>query len=159
MMDTVVKNFGNRIRVRACGILIENDALLLVEHKGLNEHNSLWIPPGGGIEFGETAIEALKREFKEETHLDINVGELLCIGEFISAKLHALELFFMVSLISGKLSKGIDPEIHTEEQIIKSVRFVPFQEIRIMKKEVLHGILHSVDTSETLLNMKGYFKF
>ena len=32
---------------------------------------------GGGIEFGETSKDAVKREFQEEIHADIKVGELL----------------------------------------------------------------------------------
>lgn len=41
--------------------------VLLHKHKKLN----IWIPVGGHIEYGETQIDALIREVKEETNLDL----------------------------------------------------------------------------------------
>lgn len=38
---------------------------------------------GGGIEFGETSKDAVKREFQEEIHSAITVGELLGVAENI----------------------------------------------------------------------------
>ena len=38
---------------------------------------------GGGIEFGETSKDAVKREFQEEINADIKVGELLGVTENI----------------------------------------------------------------------------
>src|SRR3954454_13328209 len=40
--------------------------ILLVRHKRLD----LWLPVGGEIEAGETALEAARRELREETGLD-----------------------------------------------------------------------------------------
>ena len=51
------------------GYLIENDKILLIDHKKLN----LWLPPGGHIDPNETPDQALIREFKEETNLDIEI--------------------------------------------------------------------------------------
>ncbi len=38
---------------------------------------------GGGIQFGETSKDAVKREFQEEIHADITVKELLGVTENI----------------------------------------------------------------------------
>lgn len=42
-----------------------------------------WIVPGGHLELGETFIECIKREVKEETNLEISNIELIGIQESI----------------------------------------------------------------------------
>ncbi len=42
-----------------------------------------WVVPGGHIELGERMEDALRREVKEETSLDIHDIEFLCFQEFI----------------------------------------------------------------------------
>ncbi len=36
-----------------------------------------WNLPGGGLEFGESPMQALEREMKEELALDVKVGQLI----------------------------------------------------------------------------------
>ena len=159
MNDAIKSTYGNKVRVRVCGICVEDDALLLVNHGSLNDKDALWIPPGGGIEPGEAAEVTLKREFREETGLQIEVGEFLFVNEFIQPPLHAVELFFRVDILDGALIQGTDPELDAGNQIIKNVEFVTFQKLAVMENEILHNALHSLESLESLLNMRGYFKF
>lgn len=51
------------------GYLVEGDRVLLAYHVGFNK----WVPPGGHLEAGETFDEAVQREFREETGLEVKV--------------------------------------------------------------------------------------
>ena len=59
------------MNVRVYGILIHNNKLLVSDEfiKGMK----ITKLPGGGLEFGEGTHDCLKREFKEELDLDIEI--------------------------------------------------------------------------------------
>lgn len=61
------------IRVNARGIVIDKGRILLNEFNGGECYNI----PGGGVDPGETVIQAVKREVLEETGLDVSVGDFM----------------------------------------------------------------------------------
>jgi 8-oxo-dGTP diphosphatase len=127
MNKEIINQYGNQLRVRVCGICIQNDKILLINHSGLNESNEFWSPPGGGLQFGESIEECLKREFLEETNTVVSIVKFLTIREFINPPLHAIELYYEVKIESGNVEKGFDPEM--EEQIIKDIQWLSFEEV------------------------------
>ena len=67
------------------GALIFNDAgevLMIRTHKWSN----LWGIPGGKIKWGEPSVDALRREIKEETGLDVTDIEFVLVQDCIHSK-------------------------------------------------------------------------
>src|SRR6185295_19384175 len=85
------------IRIRAAGILVKDDQILLVRHE--KNGKSYWLIPGGGVDFGESVEAALKREFQEEVGLEIKVGKLVLVHDSIPPNRHrqVLNLYFVVT--------------------------------------------------------------
>lgn len=154
--EDVLKLYGNRLRVRVCGLYREADRLLMVCHRGIGLTDTFWCPPGGGSQFSETATDALIREFDEETGLAITVGELLFVNEFLSQPLHALELFFAVNRVGGHLHQGIDPEMSLEGQIIDDVRMMTFDEIKAYPPHEVHTLFSRCASLDDVFRLRGY---
>ena len=58
------------------GFYVKDGKVLLLK-RGVEPFKGCWGLVGGHVGEGETVIEALKREFLEETNLMVNVGELI----------------------------------------------------------------------------------
>lgn len=158
MKKEISENFGGSLRVRVCGILVNEQGVLMVRHKGLSSEGYFWIPPGGGMTFGQSAVDCLKKEFLEETGLIISVEEFMFVNEFQGPPLHAVELFFKVKQSGGQLTVGYDPEFGPEDQIIEAVQFFTQKDIEREQGPQIHSIFNKVRNPEQLLNLKGYFQ-
>ena len=66
-----------RFFYRATGVAIQDDHVLL--HR--TDDSEYWMLPGGRVEMGETASEAVTREMREELAQEVEVGRLLWIVE------------------------------------------------------------------------------
>ena len=159
LQKRIIDSFGNKLRVRVCGICIEDENILMVNHQSLNESDDFWGPPGGGMDFGISAEQNLIREFREETGLVIDVEEFLFVHEYLSPPLHAIELIFMVKQKGGELKIGIDPEMAENEQIIKNVMFMPFQNIKKMKRGSVHQMFEKITSIKDLNAMNGFYAY
>lgn len=154
MASQTVEKLGNKVRVRVCGICFRGDELLLVNHRGLYGHD-FWAPPGGGVEFKETAEIALKREFLEECGLSISLGSFLFACEFVNPPLHAVELFFEVSA-TGSPVLGFDPELG-QNQILSDIRFWSERDLRAFPETHKHGIFKIAPNYTRLRHLQGFY--
>ena len=68
----------NRIRPLALCVFLNNNRILVAEGYDPIKQQTFYRPLGGGIEFGETSADTVRRELKEE--LNVEVGELSYLG-------------------------------------------------------------------------------
>lgn len=61
----------------------KNRMLMVCQH---HEDRDIWMVPGGGIEEGESSLEAAVREVDEETGLDVQIEKLLWHVEEVSER-------------------------------------------------------------------------
>ena len=71
----------SHITVRVYGVLLDPTNGLLVSDEFIRGDFFTKLP-GGGLEFGEGTRDCLVREFKEETGLDITVGDHIYTTDF-----------------------------------------------------------------------------
>ncbi|CAK1250843.1 NUDIX domain-containing protein [Fructobacillus tropaeoli] len=83
----------------------ENHDAILLEKRGDSKNGYGF--PGGFLEYGESPMQAVVREFKEETNLDVEVVRLLGIASHVTDKnswgdaQETLSMGFEVRLVPG----------------------------------------------------------
>lgn len=150
--------FGNQLRTRVNGILIENDKILMVKHQ-MGNGRILWSVPGGGMNFGSNAKDNLIREYLEETNLEIEVGRYLFVHEYLKPPLHAMEHFFEVKRINGNVELGKDPELSGTNQILLEISWKSIFELKRIPNDSLHQVFWGIKSLSELGLWKGYFNF
>jgi len=99
---------SQNIEVIARAIIENNGKILVCRGKKKNYYYF----PGGHVEFGESAKEALKREIREELGLDAKVGTFVGVSEHLFTQKnkdrHEINLVFEVKMKGGKIKSKED---------------------------------------------------
>jgi len=77
----------SRPLVAVGGVVFRGEKVLLVRRKH-PPNQDRWAIPGGKVEFGETLRDALRREMKEETNLDVEPRVLMAVVEVLAEGYH-----------------------------------------------------------------------
>ncbi|UJW33230.1 NUDIX hydrolase [Saccharothrix sp. AJ9571] len=95
----------NQSRIRCVGgIALDEDGRLLLIRRANEPGAGLWSLPGGRVESGETDNDALVREMREETGLEVVPGELVGVVQRGPYDIHD----YRCTAVSGDLSAGDD---------------------------------------------------
>lgn len=95
--------------ILAVSAAIVRDGRVLVVRRARPPAQNLFSLPGGVVEAGETLVQALKREIREELNLDIEPLELIGFREVIApgeggrAERHFVILSFAARLVAGDI--------------------------------------------------------
>ena len=110
---TTRREYPNQPIVGVGGVIISNHRALLIRRGGppLEGH---WSIPGGLLEVGETLLEGVKRELREETGIEVRPLDLIEVFERIDldgsgrARYHYVVLDYLCEAISGQARAGSD---------------------------------------------------
>lgn len=115
------------------GIAIKDGKVLIVPQW----HDNGFDFPGGHVELGEHHLDALKREFFEETGFDIEIGELICADTVFfkhpkrDYPTQHIGLVYAVNITGGKIS--IDNFDKHEKTYASKAKFVTPDELKNLR--------------------------
>jgi|688.fasta_scaffold227210_2 8-oxo-dGTP diphosphatase len=137
----------SKFRVALYGVLTQNGSVLMTETK--IPSGTAMNFPGGGLELGESPLQALKREFLEETGCTVEIEDLLYASQefqqnpdYPSEQL--MHLYYRVrkvddsSLLNGNQDDVISTAWITLQQI-PQLRIMPVDE-EFIKSAVFSGL-------------------
>ena len=90
-------------KIEVAAAIIVKDNKVFATQRGYGEFKDGWEFPGGKLEPGESAREALVREIREELDVDIRVGRLLETVEYDYPKFHLTMHCFICELLSEEI--------------------------------------------------------
>ncbi|HEX2051626.1 MAG TPA: NUDIX hydrolase [Actinomycetota bacterium] len=107
------------------GAVVVRDGALLVIRRGRDPGRGLWSLPGGRVEHGEALVDAVRREVREETGLDVAVGELLGVYEVVGDDHHFVALDY-VATVTG-------PDEPRPGDDVDAVKWVPLSDVAALE--------------------------
>lgn len=103
------ENFTPKFEVVSCFVEYKNEILLLLRQDHKPQGNTWWVP-AGKVDAGETIYEAMQREWKQETKLDL--WDATYIDTLF---VRYPEYDFVYHMFSKKFEEKPPVEIHIQE--------------------------------------------
>jgi inorganic pyrophosphatase len=136
------------MRNRATIFILDQNKVLLIHR--LKNGNEYYVVPGGGIEQGETETQAAIREVKEETGLDIVLGEK--IGEDDTDE--GCEYFYISKSWNGALVLGGPEALRQSPTNTYKLEWVPIEKLNDLnlKKETREILMRYLSPASRFIN-------
>ena len=98
-------------------IVVKNDSILFLRRKNSPAKGRWWFP-GGRIRKGESPEEALFREVKEETGLDVIACKLVNVYSRLFPERHDITIVFLCECVGDKVTLNDE---HSEYKFSKNI--------------------------------------
>jgi 8-oxo-dGTP diphosphatase len=103
-------------------VVVVSGNRVLLGRRAKDPNRGKWVLPGGGVRPFESVVEAGKREFREETGLEIEIDRVVAVREIINEPdEHRLIVFSAGHPVGGRMCAGSD---------LDDVRFFSHAELR-----------------------------
>jgi 8-oxo-dGTP diphosphatase len=101
--------------VLGIGAVIVKDGKAIIVKRANDPYRGQWSIPGGRVELGETLAEAVRREMREETGLEVRVGPVIEVFERVDREgdrilYHFVVVDYLCTCTGGVLRAGDDAE-------------------------------------------------
>jgi len=114
MLHSVMKRAYGSHPVAAVGAVVVRDGAVLLVRRGHAPLLGAWTLPGGAIALGETGVEALRRELKEECNIEVAIERVLDVVDLIESdeaggvRFHYVIVEFLARYLGGELRAASD---------------------------------------------------
>ena len=97
------------------GAVVIRDGKVLLVRRGKEPLKGRWLIPGGTVELGETLQDAVAREVREETGIEVSAAEVVLVFDRIERAEDAVTYHYVVvdyrcEDLGGRLQAGSDAE-------------------------------------------------
>ncbi|MCP1103439.1 8-oxo-dGTP diphosphatase [Aequitasia blattaphilus] len=90
--------------IEVVAAIIKKNGRIFATQRGYGEFKGGWEFPGGKIESGESAEDALVREIKEELETEVKVEELVHTVEYDYPQFHLTMHCYLCTIVEGELT-------------------------------------------------------
>ena len=148
---TASHSSAKRPLVAVDGVVVRRGGSVVLVKRKKPPYEGYWALPGGLVEYGETVEEAVVREVKEETGLDVEIKGL--VGVYSrpdrDPRGHVISIAFLVVEVGGELRGSRETEVNEFYAIPRELAF-DHREILRDGLELAKGL--GIDVKATFLD-------